>query len=93
MLTFRDTNKQIELQGDLLKTITNEYYNVGHANLSDKKILYDFLKEMYLDVKAPSIKSTRNRSLIKVPYNYKKKICILQEKERVCPFSFCDNHP
>ena len=36
MLTFRDTNKQFELKGDLLEMITNSKYNVNHASLSDK---------------------------------------------------------
>ena len=33
LLTFRDTNKQFELKGDLLKMITNKNYNVNHASL------------------------------------------------------------
>ena len=32
LLTFRDTNKQFELKGDLLKMITNKNYNVNHAS-------------------------------------------------------------
>ena len=38
LLTFRDTNKQFELKGDLLKMITNKNYNVDLASLADKKI-------------------------------------------------------
>ena len=38
MLTFRDTNKQFELTGDLLEMITNKDYNVDHASLADKKL-------------------------------------------------------
>ena len=37
-LTFRDTGKEFELKGDLLKMITNKNYNVDHASLADKKI-------------------------------------------------------
>ena len=37
LLTFRDTGKEFELKGDLLKMITNKHYNVNHASLSDKK--------------------------------------------------------
>ena len=33
LLTFRDTNKQFELKGDLLKMITNKNYNVDLASL------------------------------------------------------------
>ena len=55
MLTFRDTNKQFELKGELLKMITNKNYNVDLANLSDlsdKKLMYDFAEEMNFDLKA-----------------------------------------
>ena len=54
LLTFRDTNKQFELKGELLKMITNKNYNVDLASLADKKILYDFEKEMIFDLKAQS---------------------------------------
>ena len=37
MLTFRDTDKEFERKGDLLKMITNKNYNVDLASLSDKK--------------------------------------------------------
>ena len=35
-LTVRDTNKEFELKGDLLKMITDRNYNVELASLSDK---------------------------------------------------------
>ena len=66
MLTFRDTNKQSELKGDLLDMITNSKFNVDLASLSDKKLMYDFAKEMHFDLNAPGNKSTRNRKLIKL---------------------------
>ena len=66
MLTFRDTNKQFELKGDLLKMITNTKFNVDLASLSDKKLMYDFAREMHFDLKAPGNKSTRDRKLIKL---------------------------
>ena len=59
LLTFRDTNKQFELEGDLLKMITNKNYNVDHASLSDKKLMYDFAKEMHFDQRRVGNKSTR----------------------------------
>ena len=37
LLTFRDTNKQFELIGDLLKMTTNKNYNVDLASLVDEK--------------------------------------------------------
>ena len=67
MLTFRDTNKQFELKGDLLEMITNSKFNVDLASLSDKKLMYDFAKEMHFDPKAPGNKSIRDRKLIKLP--------------------------
>ena len=64
ILTFRDTGKEFELTGDLLKMITNSKYNVNHASLADKKIMYDFAKEMHFDMKAAGDKSVRDRTLI-----------------------------
>ena len=66
MLTFRDTNKQFELKGDLLEMITNNKFNVDLASLSDKKLMYDFAKEMHFDRNATGNKSTRDRKLIKL---------------------------
>ena len=66
MLTFRDTNKQFELKGDLLEMITNSKYNVDLASLQDKKLMYNFAKEMHFDLNAPGNKSTRDRKLIKL---------------------------
>ena len=66
ILTFRDTGKEFELTGDLLKMITNKNYNVGFASLQDKELMYDFAKEMIFDLKAVGNKSTRDRTLIKL---------------------------
>ena len=66
MLTFRDTGKEFELKADLLKMIANKNYNVDLASLSDKKLMYDFAKEMNFDLKAQGNKSTRDRTLIKL---------------------------
>ena len=66
MLTFRDTNKQFELKGDLLEMITNIKYNVDLASSVDKKLMYDFAKEMNFDQKAIGKKSTRDKTLIKL---------------------------
>ena len=64
LLTFRDTNKQFEIKGDLLKMITNKNYNVNNASLSDKKLMYNFAKEMHFDERRVGNKSTRDRTLI-----------------------------
>ena len=66
MLTFRDTGREFELKGDLLKMITNKNYNVELASLQDKELMYDFAKEMNFDTKALGNKSTRHRLLIKL---------------------------
>ena len=66
MLTFRDTNKRFELKGDLLEMITNSKYNVDHASLTDKKLMYDFAKEMHFDQKTVGKTYTRDRTLIKL---------------------------
>ena len=66
MLTFRDTAKEFELKGDLLKRITNKNYNVDLASLPDIKLMYDFAKEMNFDAKALGKKSTRDRTLLKL---------------------------
>ena len=66
MLTFRDTNKQFELKGDLLEMITNSKFNVDLASSSDKKLMFDFAKEMHFDTKALGKKSTRDKTLIKL---------------------------
>ena len=66
LLTFRDTGKEFELKGDLLKMITNKNYNVDHASSADKKLMYDFAKEMNFDQKSLGNKSTRDETLIKL---------------------------
>ena len=65
-LTFRETYKVFQVKGEILKMTTNKNYNVDLANLSDKKLLYDFAKEMNFDTKAQGNKSTRDRTLIKL---------------------------
>ena len=66
LLTIRNTGKEFELNGDLLKMMTNKNYNVGLASLSDKELMSEFVKEMYFDIRAPGNKSTRDRTLIKL---------------------------
>ena len=66
ILTFRDTNKQFELKGDLLEMITISKFNVDLASLSDRKLMYDFAKEMHFDERNVGNKSVRDRKLIKL---------------------------
>ena len=44
LLTFSDTDKTFELQGDLLKGFSNKKYNVDLANLSNKRNIVWFCK-------------------------------------------------
>ena len=66
ILTFRDTGKEFKLKGNLAKMITNKNFNVNHASLSDKKLMYEFAKEMYFDERRVGNKSTRDRTLIEL---------------------------
>ena len=66
ILTFRDTGTNFELKDDLLEMITNNKFNVDLSSLQDKKLMYDFAKEMHFDRKALGNKSIRDRKLIKL---------------------------
>ena len=65
MLTFRDTNKTFRLEGDLLKVMTNYKFNVDHSNQQDRKIIYEFAKEMKYDVKSTGRPGVRHSSMIR----------------------------
>ena len=39
LLIFRDSNKSLKLEGDLLETITNYEFNVDHSNQQDRKLI------------------------------------------------------
>ena len=66
MLIFRDTNNSFKLDGDLLETITNYDFNVGHSNQQDRKLIYEFAKEMKFDIKQKGRKSNRDKSMIRL---------------------------
>ena len=66
MITFRDSNKTFRLEGDLLKVITNHKFNVDHSSPQDKKLIYEFAKEMNYDTKSPGRPSIRHDSIIKI---------------------------
>ena len=66
MITFRDSNKTFRLEGDLLKVITNYKFNVDHSCPQDKKLIYEFAKEMNYDTKTTGRPSTRHTSIIKI---------------------------
>ena len=65
MITFRDSNKSFRLEGDLLKLITNYKFNADHSSPQDRKLIYEFAKEMNYDTKSTGRPSTRHTSIIK----------------------------
>ena len=66
MITFRDSKKTFKLEGDLLKVITNYKFNVDHSNQQDRKIIYEFAKEMNYDTKSTGRPSVRHESMIRL---------------------------
>ena len=66
MITFRDSNKSFRLEGDLLKLITNYKFNADHSSPQDRKLIYEFAKEMNYDTKSTGRPSTRYTSIIKI---------------------------
>ena len=59
MRTFRHTGKVFDIIGDLLKMMTNRNYNISLASSADRKLLYDYAKEMHFDVRGIGNKSSR----------------------------------
>ena len=66
MITFRDSKKKFKLEGDLLKIITNYKFNVDHSNQQDRKIIYEFAKEMNYDTKSTGRPSVRHETMIRL---------------------------
>ena len=66
MITFRDSNKSFRLEGDLLKLMTNYKFNADHSSPQDKKLIYEFAKEMNYDTKSTGRPSTRHTSIINI---------------------------
>ena len=66
MITFRDSNKTFRLEGDLLKLIRKYKFNVDHSNQQDRKIIYEFAKEMNYDTKSVGRRSVRHDSMIRL---------------------------
>ena len=65
MITFRDSKKTFILDGDLLKVVTDYKFNVDHSSPQDKKLIYEFAKEMNYGTKNTSRLSTRRTSIKK----------------------------
>ena len=66
MLTFRDFKKVFKIEGDLYKVITDYKFNVDHSNQQDRKIIYEFGKEMKYKLKNKGRPSIRNNSMIRL---------------------------
>ena len=67
MLTFTDTIKSFILLGDILKTMTNYDFNVDNSDPRDRKVNFEFGKEMKFTTKQKGRKSPRGESVIKLP--------------------------
>ena len=65
-LIFRDSNKSFKIEGDLLETITNYDFNVDNSNQQDRKLIYEFAKEMNFNIKEKGNKSNRDKSIIRL---------------------------
>ena len=66
MLIFRDSNKSFKLEGDLLETMTNYDFNVDHSNQQDRKLIYEFVKEMNFNNRQNGNKSDRDKSITRL---------------------------
>ena len=66
MITCRDSNKSFKLEGDLLKLITEYKFNADHSSPQDKKLIYEFAKEMNYDIKSIGRPGVRHNSIVKI---------------------------
>ena len=67
MLIFRETNKIFKLEGDLLKVISNNKFNVDHSNQQNREIIREFAKEMkYNTGKNKGRPPVRHKSMIRL---------------------------
>ena len=64
LFTFRDTHKKFEMEGKLLKIMTNKNYNVDLAKILDKELLFEFAKGMCFDQKALGNEGTNDYTFI-----------------------------
>ena len=91
MITFRDSNKFFRLEGDLLKVITNHKFNVDHSNQQNRKIIYEFAKEMNYDTKSTGRPSTRHDSMVRLlnqpaimAFGFSKTIILSSNPDKLC---------
>ena len=62
MIFFRDSNKSLQQDGDQSKLIKNFKFNADHSSPQDKKLIYEFAKEMNYDTKSIGRPSPRHSS-------------------------------
>ena len=66
MITFGDSNRPFNLDGDLLETMTNYDFNVSHSDPKNQKLIDEFGKELNFNIRQKGRKSDRDKSLIKL---------------------------
>ena len=66
LLTFRDTDKKFELEGDLLEMITNKNHIVDLDHLPVRQLMFELAKEMYFDEKHLGKRIIRNKSITRL---------------------------
>ena len=59
--------KEFKLEGEFMKRITTKNYNVDLANLLDKKLMFEFAKEMFFDEKVLGNEHTTDKTPKKLP--------------------------
>ena len=74
--------------------ITKNNYNVHLASFQDKKLMYDFAKEMNFDTKAQGRKSSRDKTVIKLlkspaimASDFSKTIIFSSDPDELCNWS------
>ena len=66
LLTFRDSNKSFIIDRDLLQTVTNYDFDVSHSNPQHQKLIYEFGKEIYFNIKQKERKGNTDKTLKKL---------------------------
>ena len=51
IVTFRDSIKSFQLDGGLLKAKTNYNFNVAPSTSQERKLMYEFGKEMKINIR------------------------------------------
>ena len=91
MITFRDSKKVFKIEGDLYKIITDYKFNIDQSDQQDRKIIYEFGKEMKYKLKNKGRPSIRHNSMIRLlnqpPINasgFSKTIILSSDANELC---------